>query len=343
MHARRLASSVLRGARCGASSAFSMIAGRETGTSCHPSPGSVPTLVAGLPTGLSPRFSALESTSFLPGWQGELLDIAEDQDFCGPWTLKTWFRLGELRIAETPAPCPLPPPPRPGPTDDTHTHALPPLSAFLTSTSPLVFTLQLPDFLLNVPRNPQSPSISSRERSFRAVVNALVLDERPRGWDDELAAAAAGARSGMCSLSSQYHPHPAASRCRPPCLAPTRPPSLLTSPQDISEDEDPRVGSARDNSTGGTVSKLNGDGSDSASVVSLLSTLVPVAVYASVCILIFWVLRRRLPRVYRPRTMLTSLLPQCVSLTPLAPEEGVCANAVKGSGVRRYRAPGSTG
>ncbi|MBE3042552.1 hypothetical protein IMZ48_08230 [Candidatus Bathyarchaeota archaeon] len=58
---------------------------------------------------------------------------------------------------------------------------------------------------------------------------------------------------------------------------------------------------------------------------------MPVAVYALVCILIFWVLRRRLPRVYRPRTMLTSLLPQCVSLASPAPEERVCANAPKGA------------
>lgn len=52
-------------------------------------------------------------------------------------------------------------------------------------------------------------------------------------------------------------------------------------------------------------------------MTSLLSTLVPVVVYSAICILIFWFLRRRMPRVYRPRTMLTSLLPQYVASPPL--------------------------
>lgn len=87
-------------------------------------------------------------------------------------------------------------------------------------------------------------------------------------------------------------------------------PRLTPSLQDISEEDDTRVGSSRENATGGTLSKA---ASNSASVTSLLSTLVPVIVYAAICILIFWCLRRRMPRVYRPRTMLTSLLPQYVS------------------------------
>ncbi|KAF4807907.1 hypotheticall protein [Colletotrichum siamense] len=70
---------------------------------------------------------------------------------------------------------------------------------------------------------------------------------------------------------------------------------------------DGRVGSARDNSTGGTLSKLQIDGSDSSSLMSLVSTLVPVLIYAVVCILVFWILRRRSHRVYSPRTILRSL------------------------------------
>ncbi|GKT51158.1 uncharacterized protein ColSpa_11339 [Colletotrichum spaethianum] len=67
---------------------------------------------------------------------------------------------------------------------------------------------------------------------------------------------------------------------------------------------DGRVGSARDNSTGGTVSKLQLDDSDSSSLMSLVSTLVPVLIYTAVCLLIFWALRRRSLRVYSPRTIL---------------------------------------
>lgn len=43
-------------------------------------------------------------------------------------------------------------------------------------------------------------------------------------------------------------------------------------------------------------------------------TLIPVTVYATVCLLIFWVFRRKFPRVYAPRTILSSLEPQCVQL-----------------------------
>jgi hypothetical protein len=39
-------------------------------------------------------------------------------------------------------------------------------------------------------------------------------------------------------------------------------------------------------------------------------TFVPVAIYAAVCVIIFWVLRRKFDRVYAPRTFLGSLEPQ---------------------------------
>jgi hypothetical protein len=39
----------------------------------------------------------------------------------------------------------------------------------------------------------------------------------------------------------------------------------------------------------------------------LLGTLIPVLVYSSVCIVLFLVLRNRIPRVYSPRTFLSSL------------------------------------
>ena len=42
-------------------------------------------------------------------------------------------------------------------------------------------------------------------------------------------------------------------------------------------------------------------------------TLVPVLIYATVCVTIFFVLRRKLPRVYAPRSYLSSLEPQYVS------------------------------
>ena len=98
-------------------------------------------------------------------------------------------------------------------------------------------------------------------------------------------------------------------------LLPPRRPATHSPSQNISEDNDSRVGSAQDGAEGGTVTKAL-HGSDSSSAVSLLSTFVPVLVYVAVCTLIFWVLRRRLPRVYRPRTMLTSLPPQCVLPAP---------------------------
>ncbi|KFZ08124.1 hypothetical protein V502_09528 [Pseudogymnoascus sp. VKM F-4520 (FW-2644)] len=72
------------------------------------------------------------------------------------------------------------------------------------------------------------------------------------------------------------------------------------------ESDDPRVGSARNGSTGGTLSNAT-KGTNTSSIVGLLSTLVPVIVYAAVCMLIFWGCRTRYPRVYSPRSILSSL------------------------------------
>ncbi|SPO07114.1 related to RSN1 - Overexpression rescues sro7/sop1 in NaCl [Cephalotrichum gorgonifer] len=89
------------------------------------------------------------------------------------------------------------------------------------------------------------------------------------------------------------------------------PPLLARAPLDIGEGSDPRVGSAQDNSTGGgTLSKIDVSNGDPSSLSSLFSTLLPVLIFAIVCMLIFWCLRHRMPRVYRPRTMLSTLLPQ---------------------------------
>ncbi|KKF96972.1 putative protein RSN1 [Ceratocystis platani] len=75
---------------------------------------------------------------------------------------------------------------------------------------------------------------------------------------------------------------------------------------------DPRVNSATANSTGGTLSKISvsGTSKSSASASALISTLIPVIVYSALCLSIFWLLRHKFPRVYSPRTILTSFLPQ---------------------------------
>ncbi|KAL3419166.1 duf221 domain-containing protein [Phlyctema vagabunda] len=72
--------------------------------------------------------------------------------------------------------------------------------------------------------------------------------------------------------------------------------------------DDPRVGSARNNSSSSKVF-TSASPTNSNSFKSMISTLVPVIVYAAVCILIFWGLRARCPRVYAPRTFLSSLYP----------------------------------
>ncbi|OBT63937.1 hypothetical protein VE03_05927 [Pseudogymnoascus sp. 23342-1-I1] len=72
------------------------------------------------------------------------------------------------------------------------------------------------------------------------------------------------------------------------------------------QSDDPRVGSARNGSTGGTLSNAT-KGTNTSSITGLVATLVPVIVYAAVCMLIFWGCRTRYPRVYSPRTILSSL------------------------------------
>ncbi|ETI23483.1 hypothetical protein G647_05285 [Cladophialophora carrionii CBS 160.54] len=71
---------------------------------------------------------------------------------------------------------------------------------------------------------------------------------------------------------------------------------------------DPRVGSARDNSTSPGLSRMVA-GSNSSSGRNLLATLVPVLIWAAICIIIFIISRRKCPRVYAPRTLLRSLEP----------------------------------
>ncbi|KAK0631127.1 hypothetical protein B0T17DRAFT_530219 [Bombardia bombarda] len=73
----------------------------------------------------------------------------------------------------------------------------------------------------------------------------------------------------------------------------------------VSEGNDPRIGSGRDNSTGGTLSHTNGlppAGTNSGSLKTLGTTFVPVVVFSAVFLLIFLAFRRNCPRVYAPRT-----------------------------------------
>src|ERR1700749_4074790 len=74
---------------------------------------------------------------------------------------------------------------------------------------------------------------------------------------------------------------------------------------------DPRVGSARDNSTSPGLSRVIA-GSNSSSGRNLLATLIPVLLWAIICLIIFIILRRKCPRVYAPRSFLKSLEPQYV-------------------------------
>ncbi|OAA55260.1 DUF221 domain protein [Niveomyces insectorum RCEF 264] len=69
------------------------------------------------------------------------------------------------------------------------------------------------------------------------------------------------------------------------------------------QSDDPRIGSGRDNATGGTISHVTSSGTNSASAASLGSTFVPVLVYGGVCLAIFFIFRRKCPRVYAPRTI----------------------------------------
>lgn len=78
--------------------------------------------------------------------------------------------------------------------------------------------------------------------------------------------------------------------------------------RELNQSSDPRIGSSRDNSTSSTVTAA-ASGSNSSSFSSLFSTLIPVGVFAAVCTISFLVLRRKYPRVYAPRTFLSSLEP----------------------------------
>ncbi|OIW22745.1 DUF221 domain-containing protein [Coniochaeta ligniaria NRRL 30616] len=80
----------------------------------------------------------------------------------------------------------------------------------------------------------------------------------------------------------------------------------------INQSDDPRVGSGRNGSDGGTLSHLS-SGSDSASLSSLGGTFVPVVVYSAVCLILFLFLRTRCPRVYAARTIPGILLPHELS------------------------------
>ncbi|KAL1874017.1 hypothetical protein VTK73DRAFT_571 [Phialemonium thermophilum] len=71
----------------------------------------------------------------------------------------------------------------------------------------------------------------------------------------------------------------------------------------VNQSSDPRIGSGRDNSTGGTLSHVSSAGQDSASLSALGSTFIPVAAYAVVCLILFIFLRTRCPRVYSPRSL----------------------------------------
>lgn len=78
------------------------------------------------------------------------------------------------------------------------------------------------------------------------------------------------------------------------------------------ESNDPRVGSGRDNATGGTITHISSSGTNSASWSTLGGTFIPVAVYSAVCLLLFLFLRPRCSRVYAARTIPGLLLPQSV-------------------------------
>ncbi|KPM42979.1 Uncharacterized protein RSN1 [Neonectria ditissima] len=74
---------------------------------------------------------------------------------------------------------------------------------------------------------------------------------------------------------------------------------LTQSPQDTGDD--PRVGSGRDGSSGGTLSTSSN--TKSSSLASFAATFIPVVVYAAVCLIIFTFLRPRCRRVYSPRAL----------------------------------------
>jgi hypothetical protein len=74
----------------------------------------------------------------------------------------------------------------------------------------------------------------------------------------------------------------------------------------INESDDGRIGSGRnDSGGGGTLVNFNpaDDGKKSESLASLGSTFIPVVVYSAICLLIFFVFRRKCRRVYAARTL----------------------------------------
>ncbi|KAH6718318.1 hypothetical protein BKA61DRAFT_732622 [Leptodontidium sp. MPI-SDFR-AT-0119] len=71
---------------------------------------------------------------------------------------------------------------------------------------------------------------------------------------------------------------------------------------------DPRTGSARDGSTSTNAKKITNP-TNTSSFAALFSTLVPVLIYAVVCLCLFVVGRKFFPRVYYPRTFLSSIAP----------------------------------
>lgn len=73
---------------------------------------------------------------------------------------------------------------------------------------------------------------------------------------------------------------------------------------------DPRVGSSRNGSDSTSVAKNLTQPTNSASLSVFFVSLVPVFVYAVICTIVFFVGRKYLPRVYTPRTFLSSLEPQ---------------------------------
>ncbi|KAM3081742.1 hypothetical protein ACMFMG_005188 [Clarireedia jacksonii] len=74
----------------------------------------------------------------------------------------------------------------------------------------------------------------------------------------------------------------------------------------LDPNKDPRIGSSRENSTSSSLFPA-ATGSNSSSFSSLYSTLIPVTVYAVVCLILFLIFRKKYPRVYAPRTFLSSL------------------------------------
>ncbi|KFA72076.1 hypothetical protein S40288_02329 [Stachybotrys chartarum IBT 40288] len=84
---------------------------------------------------------------------------------------------------------------------------------------------------------------------------------------------------------------------------------------DLTSQDDPRVGSGRDDSDGGGTLSAN-SGSQTSSLAKLGATFIPISIYLAVCLILFIVLRPRSKRVYAPRTIagLPSTRPPCEAL-----------------------------